>query len=124
MKHQQDKQKNESAINNEIELAQELLNASLETFGETRKRLSSDDDSISPNQRKKPKTASETISYLREKNENELDLRKQELELRKSEMVERQTTQTQMQQQQTAQLAQQQQQVNIALLQLMDKFKP
>ena len=72
------------------------------------------DDFTSPKQRKR-KSASETFSYLQEKNEQELAMRKEELEIRKREMEERQRSNDRMQQffinqqNQTTHLLQQQQ---------------
>ena len=70
---------------------------------------------------------SETFSYLREKNEEEVTVRKEELEIRKRK-IERQRFNKQMQrvlinqQKQTTQLIQQQQQISIAVLNFMKKF--
>ena len=70
---------------------------------------------------------SETFSYLREKNEEEVTVRKEELEIRKRK-IERQRFNKQMQrvlinqQKQTTQLLHQQQQISIAVLNFMKKF--
>ena len=82
----------------DTEVAEEFGNASLETFGETKRRLSVEtgDDFTSPKQKIR-RSGSETFSYLREKNQQELDVRKEELEIRKREMEERQRFNDQMQ---------------------------
>ena len=130
-KHNDEKQKKESEASKEIAVAQEFRNASLETFGQTRKRLNFEEDSSSsPRQKKSKSSTSETIAFLREKNESELELRRQELQIRKAELAEREKNQTQMyqfmqqQQQRSTQLMQQQQQVNLALVQFLNKFNP
>ena len=84
--------------NKDTEIAEEFRNVSLETFGETKRRLSVEtgDDFTSPKQKKR-RSGSETFSYLREKNDQELALRKEELEIRKREMEERQRFKDQMQ---------------------------
>ena len=67
---------------------------------------------------------------MREKNEQELAVRKEELEIRKREMEGRQRPTEQMQQlltnqlNQTTHLQQQQQQISIAFLNFMNKFTP
>ena len=75
--------------NKDTEIAEEFRNVSLETFGETKRRLlvETGDDFTSPKQKKR-RSGSETFSYLREKNDQELALRKEELEIRKREMEE------------------------------------
>ena len=130
-KRMEEKHQKELKTNKDTEIAEEFRKASLETFGETRRRPSVEtgDDFTSPKQKKR-KSGSETFSYLREKNEQELAVRKEELEIRKREMEERQRSNDQMQQllinqqNQTSHLLQQQQQISIAFSNFMKKFAP
>ena len=84
--------------NKDTEMAEECRNVSLEKFGETKQRLlvETGDDFTSP-KLKKRRSGSETFSYLREKNKQELAVRKEELEIRKREIEERQRSNDQMQ---------------------------
>ena len=68
------KYQKELKANTDTEIAEEFRNALLETFGETKRRrisVETGDGFTSPKQRKK-RSGSETFSYLREKNEQEL----------------------------------------------------
>ena len=105
----------------EIEASQaaELRQASLETYGETRKRLALGDEK-SPKSVKQRKST-DTLEYLRKKSESETDIRKQELELKKKE-VETMQKFYQTQQEQTNMLLQQQQTLNAGLLHVLGKF--
>ena len=63
-------------MNSDAAEAEELRNASLETFGETRDRLSEDKkDHVVTKKGRKSAVGSETIVYLREKTENETSKR-------------------------------------------------
>ena len=68
-KRMEEKHQKELKTNKETLIAEEFRNASLETFGETKRRLSSgnEDDFTSPKQKKRRSGGSETFSYLREK---------------------------------------------------------
>ena len=128
-KRMEEKHQKELKTSKDTEIAGEFRKASLETFGETKRRLSVEtgDDFTSPKQ-KKGKSSSETFSYLQEKNEQELAVRKEELEIRKREMEERQRFNDQMQkllirqQNHTTDLFEQQQQISNAFLNFMNKF--
>ena len=130
-KRMEEKHQKELKTNKHTEIAEEFRKASAETFGETKRRLSVEtgDDFISPKQKKR-RFGSETFSYLREKNEQVLAVRKEELEIRKREVEERQRSNDQMQQllinqqNQTSHLLQQQQQISIAFSNFMKKFAP
>ena len=108
LKIETEKQQKSAAAQAEIAVAEEFRNSSLETFGETRKRNAT--DSSEPAPKKKQRTGSETITYLQMKHKDELELRKQQLELQKEN------------QQQMHAFMLQQQQVNVALLGLMNKM--
>ena len=98
-KRMEEKHQKELKTNKDTEIAEEFRKASLETFGERKQRLSVEtgDDFTSPKQKKR-RSSSKTLSYLREKNEQELAVRKEELEIRKCEMEVRQRSNDQMQQ--------------------------
>ena len=66
--------------------AEEQRRKAMESLGETNQRTSRvvDEDEDSP-PKKSRKTGSETMAYLREKCENEVELRKQQLEAKKEE---------------------------------------
>ena len=95
----EEKHQKELRTNKDTEITEEFRKASLETFGETKQRLlvETGDDFKSPKQKKR-RSASETFSYLQDKNEQELAVRKEELEIRKCEMEERQRSNDKMQQ--------------------------
>ena len=57
--------------------AQEQRQTAMESLGETKKRKQSDDE---PTPRKSRNTGSDTISYLRERSDKELELRERELQ--------------------------------------------
>ena len=126
----EEKHQKELKTNKDTEIAGEFRKASLETFGETKGRLlvETRDDFTCPKQKKR--RSSEIFSYLQEKNEQELAVRKKELEIRNREMEERQRSNDQMQQllinqeNQTTHLLQQQQQMSVAFLNFMNKFAP
>lgn len=66
--------------------AEEIRFQAMETFGESKKRVS---EGSEPKQRKKRATGGETLQYLQQKSENEFELRKAELEIKKKEMEDR-----------------------------------
>ena len=78
LKHEENKQQKQQSANKEVQIAEDFRLASLETYGETSQRKT-DDDEIPP--KKKRRTGSETISYLRDKNAQEVDMKKQELDI-------------------------------------------
>ena len=129
-----EKTEKDKKANQETAAAEEFRNKAVETIGEstTRKRNKSYEDEDSSDcglsKRKKRNTGSETMVYLKEKSENEIELRKKELELRQLEAEERKNNNKQLyefiqqQQQQTNALLQGQQQVNLVLLQVLQKF--
>ena len=59
--------------------AQEQRQTAMESLGETKKRKQSDDE---PTPRKSRNTGTDTISYLRERSDKELELRERELQQR------------------------------------------
>ena len=126
LQHTQEKVKRDEEINKEQKTAEEFRRASLETFGETQTRTGSEEGTS----KKKRKSGTEAIAYLREKSDKTISLRKEELALKKSEVEERQRTSDRMQemltsqQQQTSMILQQQQQVNNALIQFLNRFTP
>ena len=73
----EEKHQKELKTNKDSEITEKFRNASLETFWETKQRLSVEktDDFTSPKQKKR-RYSSETFSYLEEKNEQELAVRK------------------------------------------------
>ena len=83
-KRMEEKHQKELKSNKYTEIAEKFRKASLETLGKTKRRLSVETgyDLTSPKQKKR-KSSSETFSYLREKNEQELAVRKEELQIRK-----------------------------------------
>ena len=69
------------------EKAKDIRLQAMERLSQTKKRKSQENDSDQPN-KKSRRTSSEAISYLREKTQQEMVLRKQELELRSKEYGE------------------------------------
>ena len=124
--HSQKKVKRDEIVNKEREAAEEFRKASLETFGETKKRSDSDEGPL----KKKRKSETETLTYLRQKNESNLALQKEELALKKIEADRRQQQEERLnhiilnQQQQTNAILQQQQQMSAALIQLLNRYPP
>lgn len=129
-----DKTEKNKKVNQELAAAEEFRNKALETIGEStaRKRNKNNEDEDSSDcgssKRKKRNNGGETMAYLKEKSESEIELRKKELELRQLEAEERKNNNKQLyefiqqQQRQTNALLQGQQQVNLVLLQVMQKF--
>ena len=126
LKQAAEKEKKKVGVEKELADAEEFRLQSLETNGETRKRKV--EDASGSNKGGKGRRKSEdTFDYLREKNTQELDFRKEELAFKTAELeqrkIESQTFKDMLlqQQQQNAALMQQQQQVNVALLQFLTK---
>ena len=71
-----------SKVEEELVQAQNMRNASLETFGETRKRKENDTGEGSQ-KRSRRSTSNDFISYFSEKHEREISLRQEELKLKK-----------------------------------------
>lgn len=128
-----EKAEKDNKATQETAAAEEMRKKAMETHKKRKNSIeedNSDSCSTPPSSKKaaKRKSGTETISYLREKNESELEFRKQELDIRRAEAEERQNNNKQLfdflqqQQQQTNALLQGQQQVNLALLQVMQKF--
>ena len=96
--------------------AQEIRRKSLETLGET-------SPSTDSTKRKTRNNGTDTVNYLREKMENDSELKKEELELKRKEREDTQTQLRQMQDQPNAMLKQmgtsmqQQQQMSLAFMQ-------
>lgn len=114
----EEKNKKKEVLEREASQAEELRLQSLETIGETSKR---NNEGERPSKRRRK--SDDTLSYLREKNDHERELRQQEIELKKNELEERKRESERFkemmlhQQQQTTAILQQQQQMNNALLQ-------
>ena len=122
--HKELKDTKEKEVNKELRQAEEFRSQSLETFGETSKRLGKDDEVP----KKKRRSGSETLTFLQQKSKDDFALKKEELSLKKAEMEERHRTNDRIhemllaQQQQNSNIVQQQQQINTALLQVLAKF--
>ena len=121
--HTQEKLKKDEAGTKENEAAEEFRKASLETFQESQKRTATDDGGLL---KKKRKSETETVAYLREKNksnvslqEKQLALQREELSLRKQQMDNFNQMLVNSQQQTTA-ILQQHQQLSMALLQFLN----
>ena len=121
--HTQEKLKKDEAGNKEKEAAEEFRKASLETFQESQKPTATDDGGLL---KKKRKSETETVAYLREKNksnvslqEKQLALQREELSLRKQQMDNFNQMLVNSQQQTTA-ILQQHQQLSMALLQFLN----
>ena len=63
-------------------IAEDIRNRCMETFGETSKRKSSEEDETP---KKKRRTGSETVTYLREKAERDYKLKEQEMPIKQTE---------------------------------------
>ena len=69
----------------EFKAADSVRRQSMETWAETRKRENENDiDDISP--KRKRNNGNDTINFLREKSQNEMELRKEELDLKRQEL--------------------------------------
>ena len=91
--------------------ALEIRASAMERYGETRKRVSEDDDEATPKRRR---SASDTVTFLREKLENDKEVRQQEKQDRLTDKREQQEfmqlqqrQHMEMQQQMVAMIAQQ-----------------
>lgn len=118
-----EKQAKVAEENKEKEKAQDIVQASLETFKETQKRKGLENDESSS---KKRRSETETLQFLREKNASSTELQKQQLELQKQDMELRKQQADSFNQMifnaqnQTNQILQQQQALNLALLQMLN----
>lgn len=100
---QEDDEKSKK-IEKDKKTAEEMRQESLETFSETRKRRAaenSEEDDENPKPRKTRRSGSDTLLYLKEKAEMEMELKKEELQLKKKEQEERFAEQQAMRQQQS-----------------------
>ena len=111
-----------SKVEEELVQAQNMRNASLETFGETRKRKENDTGE-GLQKRSRRSTSNDFISYFSEKHEREISLRQEELELKKQELDLQAQQMQQAQQIQQAQflLIQQQSSVMLEILKSMNQ---
>ena len=125
----------------DVAKAEEMRRQSLETYMETKKRKGNDE----PPKKKKRASGSDTMNYLKERNEAEINMRAEELELRRQD-IEKQTElqkeelklkkqeledkrkqneamyqQTLMQQQQIQLMMQQQQQQSALMIAMLEK---
>ena len=87
-----------SKVEEELVQAQNMRNASLETFGETRKRKENDTGEGSQ-KRSRRSTSNDFISYFSEKHEREISLRQEELKLKKKQELDLEAQQMQQTQQ-------------------------
>ena len=87
-----------SKVEEELVQAQNMRNASLETFGETRKRKENDTGEGSQ-KRSRRSTSNDFISYFSEKHEREISLRQEELKLKKKQELDLEGQQMQQTQQ-------------------------
>lgn len=71
-------------VEEDLKSAQDIRQKSMERWSETRKR--SPETSPDETPKRKRKSGSETVTYLREKSEAELEVRKSEIELRREEL--------------------------------------
>ena len=121
--HKKQTDEKKSKIEADIHKAAEMRRRLLETFSGSNARVRNE-----PVVKKSKNTGSETVQYLREKNENELKLRTEELNQRKLEFeaskaqVNLNQQNQQLMLQNFSQLLQQQQQQQAALLVLLSKL--
>ena len=87
-----------SKVEEELVQAQNMRNASLETFGETRKRKENDTGEGSQ-KRSRRSTSNDFISYFSEKHERETSLRQEELKFKKKQELDLEAQQMQQTQQ-------------------------
>ena len=87
-----------SKVEEELVQAQNMRNASLETFGETRKRKENDTGEGSQ-KRSRRSTSNDFISYFSEKHEREISLRQEELKFKKKQELDLEAQQMQQTQQ-------------------------
>ena len=102
--------------------AEEMRLRSLETFNETRKR-GGDKDDENPKPKKSRSSGTETVAFLRQKCEQDADLRQEELRLKGKELELLKASQEQQQQMILAQMQHQQQQTQLfaALIEKLSK---
>ena len=109
-------------IKQESRKAEDMRNQAMESLAETKKRKTREGSSPA-SCKKKRSSGSDTMQFLREKMENDNNLKKQELELRKAEQGQQTDMLTQMQTMQMNFMQQQQTQTQ-ALMGLLAKFLP
>lgn len=125
VKANEEKDKKKETLEKEAQQAEEFRRQSLETIGETRKRIGE----AETNSKGKKRKSNDTIEYLKEKSKQEKELKQQEMELKKIEIEERKAESMAFremllqQQQNSTLLMQQQQQVNMALLNFLAQKK-
>ena len=90
--------------------AQEIRKKAMESYGQTKSRIARDEAPMEP-KKKKRRGGNDSIEFLREKSQLELEIRKRELELK-----EKETARSFEQQREMMQLMQQQQQNMMELL--------
>ena len=83
--HQEISEKQKKKTEEDAAKAEEMRRKSLETFGETMKRKSIEQDE-NPSTSKRRNTGSDTLKFLQEKTESEIAIRQQEIELRREEI--------------------------------------
>ena len=118
-KHQS--QEAQDTINVDKQKAIEIRQTAMERLGETKKRKDEMGEVSTSRPKKQRTTGSETISYLREKNQTEMELRREELEVKKAELQQQKTLLEQhndMQQQ----ILQQQREQNQCMFALVEKL--
>ncbi|XP_031570247.1 LOW QUALITY PROTEIN: uncharacterized protein DDB_G0285291-like [Actinia tenebrosa] len=94
---------NSKSVEKQIQTGEEMRLQSLETFAETRKQNTANDEGgdVEPTKaKKKRRTGTDTLIYLQEKTEKEIELKKEELALKKEEQEEHFAGQKDMRQQQ------------------------
>ena len=79
-----EKEEKNKKLDEEIQQAKEMRDQSMESFAESRKRLCLKEDSEGG--KRKRASASDAMSFLKEKSEAELPIKKEELELKKQEI--------------------------------------
>lgn len=117
-------------LENDRRKAEEIRKQALERVGETKKRKKDEENDSKPTRSRR--RGSDTITYLKEKSEQEMKIRQEELELKREEnnqqnemmqhLFEQQQQQQQQMQQQLMGLMQQQQQQGQALMMLLQEI--
>ena len=104
--------------------AADMREKAMETFAESKKRKDLSSTEKETKAKKSRSSGSDTINYLREKAENEQDLRKEELELkkRKYDLLDAQQKASENQQQDLLRTMQQQMQQNQQMLLMMSNI--
>ena len=114
----------QAAVQQDRRNALEMRATAMERLAETQKRKAGEGE-LSSKKGKKRNTGTETIAYLREKSEKEMELRKQELGFKKQEAERQQQLLESLQTQNHTfqqQVMQQQQQQNQMLLDLIHRL--